>query len=106
MSIKIKKEKYSYDTIGGYDKDTISTYYTARSIVIIENIIKKFEDDEYLFKAKDWVNKTFAEDEYVQLKNDIEKYRADINKMFDLIDTNNKLLNTFLVPVDIIDETK
>ena len=99
--IKIKKDYYSYTKDGPYD--SISTIRTARSTVTIHTLIKVFDDDEYLHKAKEWVNKTFAEDKYNTIKAAISEHKLEIERIKANIKENERKLSEFLVDVVVIE---
>lgn len=96
--IKVKLERYTYATDGPYDSITTST--SCRSIVTIHNIVKCFDHDPYLRKAKEWVNKTFAEEKYNQMHATIKENNKTIEDLkMNNLELENRL-NTFLVEVE------
>ena len=101
-AITIKLEPYSYTYEGGYTGDAIITCSTARAIVKILDLVKTIEDDQYLHDTKDWINETFTKDQVDELKNARLLAQSEIKNLQEKIDSIDKKLNDFLVPVKII----
>lgn len=101
-AIKVYQRPYSYTYEGGYTGDVTMTGHSADTIVEILNIKRVFENDEYMHKAREWVNQTFAAEEHNEIKNQIQIAEKQIELLEEEIRiAKSKLLN-FLVDVDML----
>jgi len=101
-AIKVYQRPYSYTYEGGYGGDCTMTAYSADTIVEVLDIKRTFEGDEYMHKAREWVNKTFAEDEYNALQGIIKDSEREIENRKKRIKEAEARLLTFLVNVELV----
>lgn len=99
MSIKISQIRYmdwTEDKDGGRSGST-----TSDTIVKIENIEKRFVNDSYMYKARQWINRTFAEEQVSEIESEIASAKMEIRAAQERIEFYEKELQQFLVPVEI-----
>lgn len=99
--IKIYQRHYSHTYEGGYTGDVNITESVTDTYVEVLNIKKCFKQDTYMHEAREWVNKTFAEEQYNQLQGVIKDQEQEIEKAKQTIKESKAKLLTFLVDVEI-----